>query len=90
MDYLSMFYLWSALSTFFAGVTYAISMFAGKKYTIDTCTEHWVNWILFPVWLIILITASCFVSIVEDTIKTKIRVIKKMWLVFVKNLLGNW
>lgn len=90
MDYLSMFFLWLGSATFIAGVTYTISIFAGQSYCEKTSTKHWFNWIGLPLCIIVLIVVSCFVSIVKDSYETKFNVIKKMWIVFGKNLLGDW
>ena len=91
MDYLSLFYLWLGLATFLAGITYIISMFAGQSYCEKTSTKHWFNWIGLPVWITFLIVLSCFISIVKDSNKlSKFNEIKKMWIVFGKNLLGDW
>ena len=90
MDYLSIIFLWLGLATYLAGITYTISMFACQSYCKKTATKHWFNWVGFPLWIIVLIIVSCFVSIVKDSYETKFNVIKKMWIVFGKNLLGDW
>lgn len=90
MDYLSLFFLWLGFATFLAIITYTISMFAGQSYCEKTSTKHWFNWVGLPLWIIVLIVAGCFVSIVKDSYETKFNVIKKMWIVFGKNLLGDW
>ena len=46
-------------------------------------------WIAMPLWIVILIVASCFVSVVNDSYETKFNVIRNMWIVFGKNLLNN-
>lgn len=86
MDCLSILFLWFGFATFSAGVTYVISMFAGQTHSEKTSTKHWFNWVGLPVWIIILITVSCFVSVIKDSNETKFNVIKKMWVVFIKEL----
>ncbi len=85
-----MIFLWLGYATFLAGITYTISIFAGQRYCKKTSLKHWLNWIVFPVWILILIVTSCFVSVVKDSYENKFRVIKKMWIVFCEHLFGDW
>jgi hypothetical protein len=87
MNTLSAFFLWLGLATFFAGVTYAISLFANEPHSNNRSTIHWIHWVLLPFVVLFWVLSTLFILAFRSDKYAKISY--NSWLI-IKRMCADW
>ena len=90
MNYFLIILIWVLYSSYLALVTYSISLYFEKKFTLYDSVLHFTIWISFPLLMILWILAVVGVLIIKDYEKEKADKIFGFGKVIVQSLICNY